>query len=130
MPYHNSDLEFETLISQLSSHCQSALGKSQCSNLQPLADLAAIKKSQTLISEIQEQLLQGVDYDFSGLTNLVPLFEDSRNSLFGFEEFAAVYANNLISEQILSHPEIWDDYPETAKYIKKLTSFASLNARF
>jgi len=130
MSYHNPDLEFETLVAQISNRCHSSLGKTQVSFLQPLTDLAEIKKSQKLVAEIQEQLLRGVDYDFSGLTNLSPLFEDSQNSLFGYEEFAAVYANNTLAAEILAKPELWEEYSEVTTYLRKLTSFSALNIRF
>ena len=130
MAYHNSDLEFETLVAQISKRCHSDLGKTQASFLQPLTDLAEIISSQKLIAEIQEQLLRGVDFDFSGLTNLQPLFEDSRNTLFAYEEFSAVYANNILAGDILAQPEIWVEFPEISVYIKKLTSFTDLNSRF
>jgi DNA mismatch repair protein MutS2 len=130
MFYHNPDLEFDTLVAQISKRCNSDLGRAQSANLRPLTDLSAIKKSQALVAEIQEQLARGVNLDFSGLTNLAPLFEDSRNALFAFEEFTAVYNNNIIVEEILDPQDIWEDFPEIAIYLKKLTSFADLNVRY
>ena len=76
--YNNPDLEFDTLVAQISKRCNSDLGRAQSANLRPLTDLSAIKKSQALVAEIQEQLARGVNLDFSGLTNLAPLFEDSQ----------------------------------------------------
>ena len=130
MTYHNPDLEFETLVAQIGKRCHSDLGKEQASLLQPLSDLGEIIKSQKLVAEIQEQLLRGRDYDFSGLTNLQPLFEDSRNTLFAFEEFSAVYANNIIAEEMLAQLKLWEEFPEITLYLKKLTSFSFLNSRF
>ncbi|MDD4310230.1 MAG: hypothetical protein PHO32_07605, partial [Candidatus Cloacimonetes bacterium] len=130
MTYKNSDLEYGALLAQIEKRCHSSLAKNLASALQPLSDLAAIRKSQLLIAEIQQLLIRGLDFDFEPLSELNHLFEDSRYTLFGFEEFAAVYRNNRISDEVLSRSEAVYDFPLLKTMLRSLTAFPELNRRF
>lgn len=130
MSYRNPDLEYEVLIGQVANRCHSALGRELASGLHPFSELSAIVSSQKLISEIQEVLSRGYDFRFEELGDLQPLFEDSRNSIFGFEEFAAVYANNRISDSVLETSELVKAFPGLANLLRGLTPFPELNKRF
>ncbi|MDY0151073.1 MAG: endonuclease MutS2 [Candidatus Cloacimonas sp.] len=130
MAYSNPDLEYETLCAQLSKRCHSALGAALADALQPLSELAEIRKSQKLVAEIQELLGHGLDFNFEPLNDLTALFEDSRNSLFGFEEFSAIFRNNSISDEVLSRAEAAHDFPLLKYLLSGLTAFTELNRRF
>jgi len=130
MSFRNPDLEYEVLVSQIATRCHSALGSELAKELHPLQEPGAIRNSQLLVSEIQELVAQGLDFRFEELSDLNPLFEDSRNSLFAFEEFAAVYANNRISDSVLEKQEYIKHLPKLTWLLKGLTAFPELNRRF
>lgn len=130
MSYRNPDLEYETLVGQIAIRCHSALGRDLALELHPMTELSAIVSSQKLISEIQEVLSRGFDFRFEELGDLNPLFENSRNSIFGFEEFSAVYANNRISDSVLEANEPIKAFPGLANLLRGLTPFPELNKRF
>jgi DNA mismatch repair protein MutS2 len=130
MSYRNPDLEYEVLCAQLAKRCHSALGETLAKALQPMAELAEIRKSQKLVAEIQELLAHGLDFNFEPLSDLTALFEDSRNNLFGFEEFGAIYRNNRISDEVLSRAEAAHDFPLIKNLLSGLTAFPELTRRF
>jgi len=130
MTYRNPDLEYEALVQQIITRCESDLGKNIAAQLCPMAQLSEIRKSQNLTYEMMELCKRGVQFRFDELCNLNSLFEDSSNALFGFEEFGAVYGNNRISDEILGHSEAFRDFPLTKAKVLGLTAFEELNKRF
>jgi len=130
MSYHNPDLEYDVLIKQLVKCCHSSLGIAIATDLHPLADIGAIRKSQTLVAEVQELLARGLEFDFEPLSDLNPLFEDSLHSLFGYEEFTAVFNNNHISDEVLSRSELIREFPHLKAIFMRLTAFPELNRRY
>ncbi|MCK9310264.1 MAG: hypothetical protein M0P99_08325, partial [Candidatus Cloacimonetes bacterium] len=130
MSYHNPDLEYDVLIKQLVKCCHSSLGIAIAADLHPLSDISIIRKSQTLVAEVQELLARGLEFDFEPLSDLNPLFEDSLHSLFGYEEFTAVFNNNHISDEVLSRSELIREFPHLKAIFMRLTAFPELNRRY
>ncbi len=130
MNYRNPDLEYDVLIHQLSSRCHSPLGSALANELHPMAELPAIRKSMQLVAEVQELLAHGLDFDFEPLSNLHNLFEDSAYSLFGYDEFTAVFRNNRISDEVLSRSDYIREFPLLKAMLTGLTAFPELNRRY
>ncbi len=130
MTYKNPDLEYNTLVQHIVDRCESDLGKTIAQQLYPLSHLPEILKSQKLTYELMELCKRGVQFSFEDLCDLKPMFEDSSNVLFGFEEFGAVYGNNRISNEVLSHQEAFRDFPLVKRDVNGLTAFEELNKRF
>ncbi|PKN71401.1 MAG: hypothetical protein CVU50_10205 [Candidatus Cloacimonetes bacterium HGW-Cloacimonetes-3] len=130
MSYINPDLEYDVLIHQLSSRCHSPLGVALATGLQPLAEIASMRKSMQLVAEVQELLAQGLDFDFEPLSDLTALFEDSAYSLFGYDEFTAVFRNNRISDEVLSRHDYIREFPLLKAMLTGLTAFPELNRRY
>lgn len=128
--YRNPDLEYESLRNQIGSRCHSALGRLHADALRPLAELSEIRRSQNLVKEIQELLERGLDFSFEELGDIEPLFEDSKFSLFGYEEFAAINSNVSCAEEILKRIDALYDYPLLDKLIKGLFAMPELSRRF
>jgi DNA mismatch repair protein MutS2 len=130
MSFSNPDLEYNVLIHQLAKRCHSSLGSALANELIPLTDIPTIRKSMQLVAELQELLSQGLDFDFEPLSDLSTLFEDSAYSLFGFEEFTAVFYNNRISDEVLSRSEYVREFPLLKAMLTGLTAFPELNRRY
>jgi DNA mismatch repair protein MutS2 len=79
---HNSArvLEFEALRELLRGYCSSPLGQSRAAELSPSTDHDWIQRQQTLASEIREFRRVGGNFDFFGLSDIVPLLHKSRIS--------------------------------------------------
>lgn len=128
--YQNSDLEYDRLRKQLASRCHSHMGQEKALALCPLEDIEVIRKSQSLISEIQEVLERGLDFSFEELGEITQLFEDSVFSLFGFDEFAAVDRNVRCSEAIIARLNSLDDFPLLKGLARRLTALPDIARRF
>lgn len=128
--YRNPDLEYESLRLQIAQRCHSALGRLHTDALRPLTELAEIKRSQNLVKEIQELLQRGLDFSFEDLGDLSSLFEDSKFSLFGYEEFCAVNRNVSCAEEILKRREALYDFPLLDKLSRGLDAMPEINHRF
>ena len=77
--YH--DLEFDKIVDHITSNCHSKAGQELAAELHPLSDLPFVRKRLMLISEIQEALKHGQDFDFSDLLPLDEVFEESGQQL-------------------------------------------------
>ena len=79
---HNSArvLEFDTLRELLRGYCSSPLGQSRVEELSPSTDRDWIQRQQTLASEIRDFRRVGGNFDFFGLSDIVPLLNKSRIS--------------------------------------------------
>lgn len=130
MSYRNPDLEYEALAAQIKARTHSSLGAELALALRPLNDQGRIEKSQKLVFEIQELLSRGDDINCEDLSDLGALFSDSRNSLFGFEEFSLIYRNNRCSEELLGKLDRLQDFPSLQAIFKRLFSLEELNKRF
>jgi len=79
---HNSArvLEFDSLRELLRGYCSSPLGQSRVAQLSASTDRDWIQRQQTLASEIREFRRVGGNFDFFGLSDIVPLLNKSRIS--------------------------------------------------
>ena len=79
---HNSArvLEFDSLRELLRGYCSSPLGQSRVGELSPSTDRDWIQRQQTLASEIRDFRRVGGNFDFFGLSDVVPLLNKSRIS--------------------------------------------------
>jgi len=130
MSYRNPDLEYEALVAQLKARTHCSLGAKQALALHPLNEPEQIKQSQKLVYEIQELLSRGDDINCGDVSDLQPLFADSRNSLFGFEEFGAIYRNNRCSEELFGKLERLRDFPLLQAIFRRIATMADHNRRF
>ena len=128
--YQNPDLEYDRLRKHIASRCHSGLGQEKAIALCPLDDIDAIRKSQRLISEIQEALERGLEFNFEELGDITSLLGDSRFSLFGYEEFVAVDSNVRCSEALLHHLPDLEDFPLLRGLVRQLTAFPDIARRF
>jgi DNA mismatch repair protein MutS2 len=84
---HNSArvLEFDSLRELLRGYCSSPLGQSRVAELSPSTDRDWIQRQQTLASEIRDFRRVGGNFDFFGLSDIVPLLNKSRISRAALE---------------------------------------------
>src|ERR1700746_3375708 len=78
-------LEFDSLRELLRGFASSPLGKSRIESLSPSTDRDGIQPQQTLASEIRDFRRVGGNFDFFGLSDIVPLLNKSRISRAALE---------------------------------------------
>ncbi|MDP3114044.1 MAG: endonuclease MutS2 [Candidatus Cloacimonadaceae bacterium] len=124
------DLEYDALRAHIIRLCHSGLGKERAQELAPFIGEKCITKSLALISQIQECLRRGLDFNFEDLCPVEKLFVSAEFSIFGFEEFRTIYQNTRLSNVISRHHEDLDDFRELHIQIKRLQYLPEICARF
>lgn len=124
------DLEYQKIIELIINGCHSSAGKQLAAGLEPLHDIVKIQTRQNLLSEIQDALKNGIDFDFSELLPLAAVFEDEKLAVFDYEAFRLVYLNVRLADEVSAPQDELMSYENLYKQINKLTSLSPLSKQF
>jgi DNA mismatch repair protein MutS2 len=117
--YH--DLEYDKIIDYIVRNCHSRAGKQLATELKPQNDISLINYRLNLLSEIQEALKHGIDFDYTDLLPLDEVFSDKNQVVYDYDEFRLVYLNAFLATDVCSRRAELDGYRELFKLLKKLT---------
>jgi len=124
------DLEYSVLTGQIASRCHSSLGAALAADLKPLDDLKKIKAELEINTQAQEALRRGVEPQLADLTDPAPLFEDSANAVYGFEEFFLFYQNSVIACLVAAYRDSVDDLRALRELISRVHPLPHIRDRF
>ncbi len=106
-----TDLEFKTLLSHLGKACHSALGKFEALKVTPLEKVEDMVASQRLIAQFQQALEQGMDFDFTDLSDLNPLLAEGGYDIYDWEEFHEFAINADLATRLHERIEAFKELP-------------------
>lgn len=127
-------LEFDKIKRLLANQCHSIGSKRSALALEPLKDFSGIKTRQIIVSEIQEIIKRGHDYEFNDLTDISPLFRHYEHLTFSFPEFRRIY--KIVTKAIELEHDFSDnsnsftDTPEYRKIIEQLVPLPAISKRY
>ena len=125
-----TDLEFKTLLSHLGKACHSALGKLEALKVTPLEKVEDMVASQKLIAEFQQALEQGMDFDFTDLSDLNPLLAEGGYDIYDWEEFHEFAINADLATRLHERIEAFKELPLAQKVIKKISNIPQIMQGF
>jgi len=125
-----TDLEYDVLLQHLSKRCHSDLGRAIAQSLTPLSSVDQMQQSQRLISEFQEALEHGLEWDFSDLSPLDVFFDDHAHGIFDWEEFREIAQNADLATRVTEKADAFEDLPKAQKLVKKLYALPSIMQGF
>jgi len=124
------DLEYGSLLANLARRCHSALGKNEAGKIVPLATVEEMRSSQKLISEFQEALESGLDFDFALLSDLLALFEDRSYDVFDWEELGEIAINADLGTRLSEKTEAFEDLPQAQNILNKISALPQIMQGF
>ncbi|MDP2400687.1 MAG: hypothetical protein Q8M66_01800, partial [Actinomycetota bacterium] len=106
------------------------MGQDRARELIPFIGDQRIKSSLALISQIQECLKRGLDFNFEDLSPVEELFVSAEFSFFGYEEFRRIHQNTMLSNSISRHHDDLEDFRELQLLIRRLQYLPEICLRF
>ncbi len=114
------DLEYDKIVENIGNSCHSSAGLDLALKLTPQSDISIINYRLKLLSEIQDTIKNGHDFNFEELLPLDDVFTDTKQIVFDYEEFRLVYLNANLASGICERRTELEGYRELYKLLKKL----------
>ncbi len=125
-----TDLEFKSLLAHLGRACHSALGKLEVQKVAPLEKVEEMLASQKLIAQFQDALEQGIDFDFSELSDLDHLFDEGGYDIYDWEEFREIAINADLATRVSEKTEAFKELHLAQKVLKRISSIPEIMQGF
>ncbi len=127
-------LEFDKLREILARYCHSLVTKDRARNIVPLKDATSINDRGILISECQELLKQGIDFNFREIEDIRKLLYDFEFQAYSFIEFSKIFpvaeTSVTITDALAKNQQIFD-YTEKINFlISDITPFPHICKRY
>ncbi|MDD3562527.1 MAG: endonuclease MutS2 [Candidatus Cloacimonetes bacterium] len=125
-----TDLEFASLLAHLGRACHSALGKLEVQKVAPLDKVEDMVSSQKLIAQFQDALEQGIDFDFTDLSDLDQYFDEGGYDIYDWEEFRELAINADLAVRLCENTEAFKELHLAQKVLKKISGIPEIMQGF
>jgi len=123
-------LEFDKIKNQISSECQSELGRAIAVKLHPLKNKNTIEKKLNLTKELQDLLVEKKSYNFGNISKLDELLINFKHDTYNFAEFRQICFNVIASNNIEQNFDDAEKFSDYLKLIRQIIQLPELTVRF